>query len=69
MYYLTATPSAQPFTVPGKSDPIGIRNSLGRERAFICTDTEGHLSRSTTKPTKWHVRPTKTQISLRVRAV
>ena len=64
MYYLRVTPSARPFTVPGKSDPIGIRNSLGRERACFCTDTEGHMRCSTTKLTKWHVRPAKTQISL-----
>ena len=30
----------------------------------ICYKSKGHLSRLETKPTKWHVRPAKTQISL-----
>ena len=30
---------------------------------------QNHLSRLVTKPTKWHVRPAKTQISLDIRSV
>ena len=37
---------------------------------IIHNDVEvGHLSRLTTKPAKWHVRPAKTQISLGIRPV
>ena len=44
--------------------------SLGDERElmsvlFVCP----HLIRLTTKPTKWHVRPAKIQISLGIRPV
>ena len=37
---------------------------LIQEQAALC-----HLSRLMTKPTKWHVRPAKTQISLGIRPV
>ena len=37
---------------------------LIQEQAALC-----HLSRRMTKPTKWHVRPAKTQISLGIRPV
>ena len=36
---------------------------------LLLFETERYLSRSTTKPTKWHMRPAKTQISLGIRPV
>ena len=34
-----------------------------------CPSCTNHMSRLMTKPTKWHVRPAKTQISLGIRSV
>ena len=42
---------------------ITIRKSVGKLQTFE------HLSRLMTQPTKWHVRPAKTQISLGIRPV
>ena len=39
------------------------------ETYTIATINSLHMSRSVTKPTKWHVRPAKTQISLGIRPV
>ena len=36
---------------------------------WVCTVCSDHLSRNTTVPTKWHVCPAKTQISLGIRPV
>ena len=34
-----------------------------------CTTSRSNMSRNVTKPTKWHVRPAKTQISLGIRPI
>ena len=45
-------------------------SQLSEPRVSDCgTDFEDNLSRIVTKPTKWHVRPAKTQISLGIRPV
>ena len=36
---------------------------------YACMDNSNNMSRLMTKPTKWHVRPAKTQISLDIRPV
>ena len=50
---------------------IGVQTNLLGFRYILITKESKifHLSRLMTKPTKWHVRPAKTQISLGIRPV
>ena len=45
------------------------QTSLRSYWAILYSDQRIYLSHSITKPTKWHVRPAKTQISLNIRPV
>ena len=45
--------------------PVILSNILNAEREVLCSLFE----RIVTKPTKWHVHPLKTQISLGIRPV
>ena len=44
-----------------------LRSQLGS--VFACDANDGYLSRLVPKPTKWHVCPAKTQISVGIRPV
>ena len=46
-----------------------LRSSISYTLMLSCKAIQNHLSRIMTKPTKWHVRPWKTQISLGIRPV
>ena len=48
---------------------LSLTSWRGRISIRGCLVSKYHLSRIVTKPTKWHVRPAKTQISLGIRPV
>ena len=48
---------------------IWTANCITQPPTHYSDDQHYHMSRLTTKPTKWHMRPAKTQISLGIRPV
>ena len=49
--------------------PFTVENTRLAMTNLRCWAASFYLSHDTTKPTKWHVRPAKTQISLGIRPV